>query len=846
MKIFALIFSFLISIPIFSNPFKIDLTQDCNSEKCVPRIWYLNDSFETTFLSMKAPPESWTKANKFPIWLNKFYSKNESLWTFTMVSFFDVPENISINRQTGIKLGEIGEVFEIFINGNKIVSEGEIKDGKVSFHRTVRGKIYEFDKSILKPKDNLLLIKISGDPRFDHTGFYLTNGYQIGLYEDLQYEEQDRITLILIGIYLTIGFYHLFLFTKRKQDKYNLYYALYTIGLGVYIYTRTSAIFENNWDTTLIQRVELCVLYPTIFFNFALQEEIFFHRIRKVTSYYGYFLFAWSVLTIFLPMFMAEYLLRVWQITFITLGLGIAINIIYISVKNKIPNAKRLMFGIIFLTFAAIFDVIDSLFLNTGLAFSKYVFFLYVFGFATILANNFIQVHNDIEHLNNTLERKVDERTKELTNSLQKVNELKKQQDGDYYLTSLLIDPLGVNHAEKEIVNVEFLLRQKKKFSFKGNDSELGGDLCRTETIQLKNRSFTVFFNADAMGKSMQGAGGAIVVGAVFDSIIERTKLSKLVQNSYPERWLKNSFVELHKVFESFDCTMLVSIVVGLVDNSSGLLYYINAEHPYPVLYRDGKASFIGDEYIYRKLGMPVSESAYISVETFQMKQGDIFISGSDGRDDVIVKNSLGEKILNTDEKAFLRIVEKAEGNLEAVLTLLTLDGELTDDLSLLRINLNKNPFPFDVSDLDEVINSNPILEKMDSESTPIADNEYLLSKEINIRALKGICLNYMKLGKYQEAIKFGREYLDLVPADVIMIFRVSEAFKKIKNFEEAIELGERLRLRRKQNIDNLINLAECYIALNQNDRAKLLLHDVLLLERDNVSALEILEGISV
>ena len=100
-----------------------------------------------------------------------------------------------------------------------------------------------------------------------------------------------------------------------------------------------------------------------------------------------------------------------------------------------------------------------------------------------------------------------------------------------------------------------------------------------------------------------------------------------------------------------------------------------------------------------------------------------------------------------------------------------------------------------------------------------------------------------MKLGKYQEAIKFGREYLDLVPADVIMIFRVSEAFKKIKNFEEAIELGERLRLRRKQNIDNLINLAECYIALNQNDRAKLLLHDVLLLERDNVFALEIMHN---
>ena len=64
------------------------------------------------------------------------------------------------------------------------------------------------------------------------------------------------------------------------------------------------------------------------------------------------------------------------------------------------------MFGIIFLTFSAIFDVIDSLFLNTGLAFQQICFLLVCFGFATILANNFIQVHNEIEHLNNTLEKK--------------------------------------------------------------------------------------------------------------------------------------------------------------------------------------------------------------------------------------------------------------------------------------------------------------------------------------------------------------------------------------------------------------------------------------------------------
>ena len=74
---------------------------------------------------------------------------------------------------------------------------------------------------------------------------------------------------------------------------------------------------------------------------------------------------------------------------------------------------------------------------------------------------------------------------------------------------------------------------------------------------------------------------------------------------------------------------VMLGRMVGLLDNSSGLVYYINAEHPYPVLYRDGKASFIGEDHIYRKLGMPVNDSAYICVETFQLKLGDILISAS-------------------------------------------------------------------------------------------------------------------------------------------------------------------------------------------------------------------------
>lgn len=56
-----------------------------------------------------------------------------------------------------------------------------------------------------------------------------------------------------------------------------------------------------------------------------------------------------------------------------------------------------------------------------------------------------------------------------------------------------------------------------------------------------------------------------LLLGAVFGSIIERSRIDENLRNYSPEKWLKNSFIELHRIFESFDGSMLVSLVLGLV-----------------------------------------------------------------------------------------------------------------------------------------------------------------------------------------------------------------------------------------------------------------------------------------
>lgn len=276
----------------------------------------------------------------------------------------------------------------------------------------------------------------------------------------------------------------------------------------------------------------------------------------------------------------------------------------------------------------------------------------------------------------------------EVASALDMVNRLKTQQDGDYFLTSLLLQPLGTNAVdEDQNVGVQFLTRQKKNFEFRNQQKYIGGDMSIAHTINFTTGSATVALNADAMGKSIQGAGGCLVFGAVFQSIVDRTRHQEPMQ---PELWLRQTVTELQRVFESFDCTMLVSVFIVLLENRSGRLLYVNAEHPWGVLYRNGKAQFLESRSYFRKLGTPGFQADLI-VDSMQLQYGDVIILGSDGRDDVeLVSSKTAQRQINHDEKLFLQHVESGAGKINDIYDRIAASGEITDDFSLVRIEYSK------------------------------------------------------------------------------------------------------------------------------------------------------------
>lgn len=459
------------------------------------------------------------------------------------------------------------------------------------------------------------------------------------------------------------------------------------------------------------------------------------------------------------------------------------------------------------------------------------------------LARSFNDMAARLHDFTQNLEEKVRQRTKELNETLQQVQALKEQQDGDYFLTSLLTKPLQSNNNPPTHILTDFIVEQKKKFSFRHRNSEIGGDLCTTDVITINRRPYTVVINADAMGKSIQGAGGTLVLGAAFKAHIIQAKLGKSRARK-PEIWLRDTYRDLQNIFESFDGSMYISILLGLVDQQNGFFYFINAEHPATILYRDGVASFIDDSQALRKLGTP-GEAEKLVIRTFQMMPGDIIITGSDGRDDIILTKEDGTEYVNEDETLILRLVEKAHGDIRKLAELIKQTGKLMDDLSLLSIKMSEDaPLAMESppEEVEEVVRlGEEELRRGDVEKALEAIKPFMHKGQKFPELLYLLGRIYYQNKNYEEAANCFEQLTLLQPDNNEVLYLLSYIRGLQGNLDAAADYGECLLLRDKENKLNLLHLAQVYFEMGILPRASYLLNRLLSLDPDFPEARKLL-----
>lgn len=399
------------------------------------------------------------------------------------------------------------------------------------------------------------------------------------------------------------------------------------------------------------------------------------------------------------------------------------------------------------------------------------------------------------------------------------VSRLKYQQDGDYYLTSLLTRPLSGIRIRSKTVQFQTYIKQKKSFQFKNREYELGGDICVADQIVLRGRSYLVFANGDAMGKSMQGAGGVLVFGTAFRALVERTHREGILSGYYPERWLHTALNDLNDVFEGFDGSMSMSLLLGLVDEENGFLYYLNAEHPFPIRLRDGKASFLSEEATNFKLGMQKDKAR---IETCWIRPGDTIIIGSDGRDDLSMGNPTdSNRVINMDHTSILLHAEASLGNIETLGEILQKIGELTDDLSLLSIRFHPQTqwnFRERNENLEEPIRLHK--KNQDKEALPLLIR-YADLHPFDPTVWKLLHRVYRKLEKPAEAGRAAENFSNLHPSGLQMIFDGAIQYAKASLIDDAIDMAERIYSRKPEVIPVIKILSRLYRKSKRPDKAE-------------------------
>lgn len=520
------------------------------------------------------------------------------------------------------------------------------------------------------------------------------------------HRQREILAFVFLTIYVAWGGYHLLLYTRRPQDRYNLFFGLGSVILSLYWFTANTfsrdALFSDHVE--LHRRVEHFLLFLTPPFFVAFMTEFTSRQISLTTKIYGVYCFLTSALVLFVPLGLMRTLRDIWygMLGFVFLYM---VYVVVQEIRKKNGEAYFLGAGIVIVVLSLSHDILQSKDILHTPKIGSYAFVALITGLAALMANRFMRVTNEVEELNMDLDQKVRDRTNELQSTMESLRSLKEQQDGDYYLTSLILGPIGGDLALSH-KDVRILLEQKKKFEFRNHSSEIGGDICIADRIELRGMKYRVLLNGDAMGKSLQGAGGAMVLGTVFRSTLARTHFLDDTSAISPEHWMRQAYLELETVFRPFDGSMMASFLLALVEENTGFTYLLNVEHPWAVLLRKGEARFIETESNLRKIGVTIdSQISDFRIDTFRLHTGDTLLLGSDGRDDIWLEGE--DRVLNTDESKFLFHCEKAVGDPVAILVELKSSGTLSDDLSLLSFSYwyeMNAPLPDDLYDRLKVL----------------------------------------------------------------------------------------------------------------------------------------------
>ncbi len=333
---------------------------------------------------------------------------------------FSLPDRLR-NKPCAFLLGRVIMADETYLNRVLIGKNGRFPPG--FFSEWNKTRYYEAPSELFRDDGkNRLLIKLYINHEGSITGKIMLDERDI-VYREYVIQDfiNSRINALVSFLMAMIGFYHLLIFFFRTRDRENLYYALLCIIFSFYLtnfyITRMPGFDYSGIPYLFFQKFIMISIFVIVYFFARFLQE---YLGIKEEKYANHVLRGATILPSLILLFLPEYS-HFMKIRF-PLTLFVLVHvfyIIYITIRAAIQRkaeARILLIGSIPLYVGVLFDIIvhNMLQLNNYIYLAGLGFPSFLIVIAGILASRFVRYHNEVEELNISLERKVEERTSEL------------------------------------------------------------------------------------------------------------------------------------------------------------------------------------------------------------------------------------------------------------------------------------------------------------------------------------------------------------------------------------------------------------------------------------------------
>ncbi|HRP69636.1 MAG TPA: 7TM-DISM domain-containing protein, partial [Turneriella sp.] len=373
----------------------------------------------------EATPQSFTPV-AVPSNLVKLFGEKKVGETIWYYKSFIAPSNPLATLS--LRLGKINDADEVYLNGILIGKSGSTS---LFDHAWDKVRVYDIPSSLLRPLEkNIILIRVH--VYFSNEYGIIRDHVQIGDSEIMNREliVNDILVLVFLSCYLTFGLYFLFLFLRRPTEKSYLLFSLFIFTLVLYQFLQTQVKYYVSANFLALKRIEYLALFSIFPAFYFYLREFFQVKTNKVFRYIHWGLYAFFAVIVVLygfvllvdnPLAWTSWNERVYLKYIMPVLITVSFAIVVYKIFKRDKNARAIMVGLFFLLVTLVIDNLVYYGIINVPRVTSYVIFTFIMSLAFILANQFVRVHKQVEDLNRNLEKKVEERTQELRESLTRV-----------------------------------------------------------------------------------------------------------------------------------------------------------------------------------------------------------------------------------------------------------------------------------------------------------------------------------------------------------------------------------------------------------------------------------------